>query len=170
MTISRLKELPREEIIREMAKQFGDLNPSSLEAMIMLYKFLGDYDKAFEDHFKKFGLSDGRFHVLITIKKNNNAIKATDIANNLGVSRATMTGLMDGLIKDGLISKTDCSEDRRISFVHLTEKGQELLGKVVPCHFKKLDKFSQCLNKEEVKVFKECISKLSNNLDKIAKD
>lgn len=162
-----LKELPRDETIREIAKQFGDLNPTSLEAMIVLYKFLGDYEEAFEEHFRKFGLSDGRFHVLITIKKNSNAIKATDIANNLGVSRATMTGLLDGLIKDGLVKKSDCHFDRRASYVHLTEKSEQLLEKILPCHFKKLTQFSECLSRDELRTFHECISKLSANLGKI---
>lgn len=159
-----LKKLPKEETIREIAEKFGNLEPKHIEGFVILSKFIADYERALEEHYKKFDLSDGRFMVLISIKRSPERLKATDIANELGVSRATMTGLVDSLLRDELISKSDCKEDRRISYLHLTEKAEAHLDKMFPTHFKTISNFMSCLNNTEIDELKNIATKLQQNL------
>lgn len=159
-----LKKLPREETIKEIAEKFGKLEPRCIEASVILYKFMGDYERAMEQHFQKFNLSDGRFMVLMTLLRNKEPMKATDIANELGVSRATMTGLLDSLTRDGYIAKKDCKNDRRICFLSLTDKAEKHLKEMLPEHFKQVSAFFECLSKQETGELKKIISKLQENL------
>ena len=161
-----LKTLPKEDTIRETAVRFrtNDLTAPQIESFILLNKFVADCDRALEEHYKQFDLSDGRFMVMITLKKSQERLKATDIANELGVSRATMTGLIDSLIRDEFIVKKDCKEDRRISYLELTAKAHAHLDGMFPVHFRKIAKFMNCLNEEEVAQLKSLVTTLQGNL------
>lgn len=161
---SYFKTLPREETIRETAAKFGNMNPKHIEGYILLRKFFSDYERALDSHYKKFDLSDGRFMVLITLKRSPEPLKATDIASDLGVSRATMTGLLDSLMRDEFIAKHDCKTDRRISYLTLTPKAHAHLDNMFPPHFKKISEFMSCLEDSEVDQMKSLIAKLQGNL------
>lgn len=54
------------------------------------------------------------------------------MADRAGVTRGTITGLLDGLERDGFVRRAPDPEDRRALLVHLTEAGkgrvQTLLG------------------------------------------
>jgi len=49
------------------------------------------------------------------------------IAEALGVTPPNITGIIDRLVEQGLVSRTENSEDRRIMLLEVTEKGQHLL-------------------------------------------
>ena len=52
------------------------------------------------------------------------------VADALGVSRTTVTGLLDRLEGEGLITRAIDPHDRRCFVLHLTEKGQTLVGEI----------------------------------------
>jgi MarR family transcriptional regulator, organic hydroperoxide resistance regulator len=49
------------------------------------------------------------------------------IAEALGVTPPNITGIIDRLVEQGLVSRTENSEDRRIMLLQVTDKGQQLL-------------------------------------------
>lgn len=51
----------------------------------------------------------------------------TEVAENLCVQPATVTRMLDRLVKSGLVQRRTDVDDQRVSRVYLTEKGQELL-------------------------------------------
>jgi DNA-binding MarR family transcriptional regulator len=51
----------------------------------------------------------------------------SEVAENLCVQPATVTRMLDRLVKTGLVQRRMDADDQRISRVYLTEKGQELL-------------------------------------------
>ena len=55
-----------------------------------------------------------------------------EIGRQLGVTSANITYLIDGLEKEGLVRRVVNQADRRVTFVELTEKGDELGSRVVP--------------------------------------
>ncbi len=89
-----------------------------------------------EDSFHKYDLSSGRFYVLNYLYAEdllNHAIPSpSDIAAGLGVTRATITGLLDGLQNAGYIMRQSDANDRRALTIHLTEKAHKLFEAIVP--------------------------------------
>jgi DNA-binding MarR family transcriptional regulator len=73
----------------------------------------------------------------------------SDIAEAVGVSRATITGLVDGLERDRLVQRVDHPEDRRRITVALTERGAALLDDLLPGHFHTLGRLMDGLNAGE---------------------
>lgn len=159
-----MKELPKEDILRKLSNKYGHLDKSKIELVVRLYKFSSDLEKAKETHFKQYGLSDGRFMVLMAIWEAHAPIKATDIADKLGVSRATMTGLIDSLIKDNFVEKKDCPEDRRAAYLSLSDHGHTFLKKMLPEHFLCVKNFADTITDEEAQTFLKILAKLSSGL------
>ena len=51
----------------------------------------------------------------------------TEVAENLCVQPATLTKMLDRLVRTGLVKRKMDPDDQRVSRVYLTEKGRELL-------------------------------------------
>jgi DNA-binding MarR family transcriptional regulator len=49
------------------------------------------------------------------------------VAQHLGLTTASTSRLVDGLVREGLISRLDAPEDRRRLVLTLTDKGQDVL-------------------------------------------
>ncbi len=53
-----------------------------------------------------------------------------EIATVLGVTPTNMTGIVDRLVRQGLVSRTENSEDRRSLSLRATNTGEELVNKL----------------------------------------
>jgi DNA-binding MarR family transcriptional regulator len=59
-------------------------------------------------------------------------MKMGELAEALVITRGGLTKLVDRLVKAGLIERTFCDTDRRVSYATLLPAGSELLGEMVP--------------------------------------
>jgi DNA-binding MarR family transcriptional regulator len=95
-------------------------------------------------------LSQGRFSILMLLNRHPDQPETpASLAQQAGVSRATITGLLDNLEKDGLITRGSALSDRRLTPIHLTPKGAELMDSVLPKYFQHVAKLLETLNSEE---------------------
>ncbi len=58
-------------------------------------------------------------------------LKMKDLATSLSVSMATMTGIVDRLVRQNLVERNLDQNDRRSIKAHLTPKGRTLLKKII---------------------------------------
>src|SRR6185312_1225037 len=92
-----------------------------------------------EPHFARYGLSHARFVVLMLLKRRaDHTATPAEIADEAAVTRATVTGLLDGLEGEGLVERTHRTDDRRSVRVRLTKKGLALLERILPDHYARL--------------------------------
>jgi len=80
------------------------------------------------------GLSEGRFVVLVMLQREPKGLAPSTLADRAGVTRGTITGLLDGLERDGLIRRVPDAADRRALVIRLTKRGHELAGELVTEH------------------------------------
>jgi DNA-binding MarR family transcriptional regulator len=66
-------------------------------------------------------------------------MKMGDLADALVITRGGLTKLVDRLVKAGLIERTFCETDRRVSYATLLPAGAELLEEMVPVVSAELD-------------------------------
>ena len=59
-------------------------------------------------------------------------MKMGELAEALVITRGGLTKLVDRLVKAGLIERTFCDTDRRVSYATLLPAGAELLEEMVP--------------------------------------
>jgi DNA-binding MarR family transcriptional regulator len=165
MPLLMLKDLPRYECILEVARRYPDLDPSACEAYLNILRAADEVYRQSEGFFNANDLSPGRFTVLMLLydKIAGEPIPLTpaDLAEKAGVTRATMTGLVDTLERDGLVRREHVSGDRRMMLVHVTEKGLGVIEGVLPVHFKRMAELMAPLSQPERKTLVRLLDKVA---------
>jgi DNA-binding MarR family transcriptional regulator len=72
------------------------------------------------------------------------------LAEALGVTPPNVTGIIDRLVEQGLVTRTENPEDRRIMLLQATEKGQELLNNLRERHITQMSQVLSYLTNEEL--------------------
>lgn len=145
-----LQDIPKYEVIRECSSRYPDVDPSSLAVGLVLLRVASDLLSGMEGYYAEHGLSQGRFTVLMLLNREPDAsMSPSDLAERSGVSRATMTGLLDGLERDGLIDRRASSEDRRMQRVSLSERGRTRLQDMLPEYFRRKTRVMSALDEAD---------------------
>jgi DNA-binding MarR family transcriptional regulator len=132
-----LRDVPRYENIRAAAARYPELEPASAALFLLLMRVSSDLLLASDKYLAKYGLSEGRFIVLMLLYRVANVPQNPCVlADKTGVTRATMTGLLDNLQRAGYIERQAAAEDRRMLEVKLTAKGKHFLETVMPGYFR----------------------------------
>lgn len=153
MPLLLLKDLPRYECLLECAQRFPELDPSACEVFLHLLRAGDEAFRVIDTHFQSKGLSQGRFTVLMLLLDKSSGTSASltpaQLADMSGVTRATMTGLIDTLERDGMVTRNPDPGDRRMLLVELTAKGMEFLAQMLPEHFRRIGVLMSPLNEDE---------------------
>lgn len=151
MPLLLLKNLPRYECLLEAAKEFPELDPSAAEAFLHLLRAGDEAFAVTERNLAAHNISHGRFCVLMLLWRSaqTRAAKMWDsgerspgprtpaeLADAANVTRATMTGLVDTLERDGYVKREPDPDDRRMMSVRLTARGEKFLHEFLPSHFR----------------------------------
>jgi DNA-binding MarR family transcriptional regulator len=145
-----LKGLPRYEVFREGLSSCLEIDPSACYTFLRLLHFGDELLSREEEFLAPWGTSPGRFHLLMVLLHcPEGASNPAALAEWKGVSRATITGLLDGLEKDGLIQRQADPSDRRIIRVNLTVAGRAFLEKITPTYAQWLTDIVGPLSEEE---------------------
>ena len=164
MPLLMLKDVPRYECLLKAAEKYPTLNPSASEAFLHLLR-TGDAVFAAEGaHLSGHEISQGRFTVLMLLNRCGESSTPAELAEEAGVTRATMTGLVDTLEKDELVTRKGDSADRRTVRVKLTASGRKLLDRVLPGYFALVAKMTQPLTLAERRQFVALLLKIQRGL------
>ncbi|MFD0273118.1 MarR family winged helix-turn-helix transcriptional regulator [Kitasatospora sp. NPDC127111] len=126
--------------------------------------------QAGEAHFSRFGLSTGRYRLLADLEDHGGEKSPSQLAASLGVSRATVTGLVDGLEREGLVARRPSTEDGRGNVVILTPTGAERLRELAPDHFARMEAMVSGLSIEERAVFLDLLARLVEGMSALTAD
>lgn len=88
-------------------------------------------DKACAAELASFDLTEARLSVMLVVAREPKATPAF-IASSLGVTRAAVTGLLDGLERQEYITRRGSASDRRSSAITLTSAGSAALDGLAP--------------------------------------
>jgi DNA-binding MarR family transcriptional regulator len=95
--------------------------------------------------------SPARFQILMQIwAAKGRGLPQKDIAAALGVTRATVSGLMAALERDGLVTSTMADDDRRSFLARLTRKGMTVVEKAIETNAARLRAAFTGLSPEEL--------------------
>jgi DNA-binding MarR family transcriptional regulator len=147
-----LRELPRVEVLEADARKFSSLDPPTLLAFLSVFVTATEIGRRVEPHFARFGLSQGRFTTLVALRrKPDHQATPAELADHLSVTRATVTGLLDGLEADGLVERSHRKDDRRSVSVAITKKGLSTIEKMLPDHYARIGLLMKKLTRQEKK-------------------
>ncbi len=165
-----LLDQPTEEEFQNLAHRYKGMKPSSVKAAVTLLKTGSDVLTGFEKMLKNYGLSQGRFLVLIVMNRQPDKLTTPSIlAEKIGVTRATMTGLIEGLVKDDFIKRYSHSNDRRKQNLKLTDKGVTILENLLPDYWSRIYNLMRGLTEKEEKQLVRLLGKVSDKISELAK-
>ena len=91
-------------------------------------------------------------------------VSPSELAEMSRVTRATVTGLLDGLESDGLVQRVPLAEDRRSYSICLTPKGRSFMDGMLPDHFMRMAALMSGLTESERKSLVEILFKVRAGL------
>jgi DNA-binding MarR family transcriptional regulator len=158
--------IPRKDALEKMAKSYPDFKPYYIEALQAVFHLSSDLEKAIDHHFTtRCNFSRARYLILMVLLHCEDCkMTPNEIAKKLNVTRGNMTGLVDGLIEDGFVTKIQDKEDRRQVWIEVTPKARKFLEKILPDYFKRMAKFMSVMKKEEIETLIELSRKLQTGL------
>lgn len=160
-----LRDLPKYESIQTMAKKYPDIDPSAIETWLTILQATSNLSATLDRYLAHLGISEGRFVILMLLNRDSQTgISPSAIAEKAGVSRATVTGLIDGLERDGMVERAQDPGDRRSITVKLTDKGMNFLNAMLPGHFKRIAKLMSLFSKSDRKELIGLLNRLIEGL------
>jgi len=160
-----LLDQPTEKEFQALAGRYREMSPLAVKAAVAMLRTGSDLVTGFEKLMGRYGLSQGRFLILVVMNRTPDALTSPSVlAGKIGVTRATMTRLIDGLERDGLIRRYPHREDRRRQEIKLTAKGRDLLEKILPDYWSRIDTLMQGLNETEQQAMITLLAKVAGGL------
>ena len=158
---------PKFEKLEQLAKSIPGLDREAVSACVPLLYFYREFDAALEQHYQAYGLSRGRWQVLMALYKasSGDGLTPAELADWTGVTRAAMTGLIDGLVDSGHVIREDAGADRRTYRVRLTSRATDFLASVLPDHLRRMQDLMHALTPAERDTFVDLIEKLRSRVD-----
>ena len=143
----QLKDIPDTKILKKFANRYDGVDSEKVIQFLSILRIGTDLIEVLNGFLDQYDLLQGRWWVLILLMREDDLTSTpSDLAAKAGVSKATMNGLINRLLKDGLISRTQCEEDGRSYRVTLSRSGQAKLDEVMPEYYSRLNKLMSCVS------------------------
>lgn len=88
------------------------------------------------------------------------------IKEKILIASSSTTYVIDQLEKKNYVERMVSTEDKRITYVSLSEKGNQLMTEIFPLHAKTISDCFSTLEEKELNQFIKTLGKLSRTLDK----
>jgi len=165
MPLLMLKDLPRYDCLLKAAERYPAFDLTAHDAFLHLLRtadmVFGDVDHFLNRH----NISQGRFTVMMLLHRPwIESCTPASLADESGVTRATMTGLIDTLEKDGIVERQADTHDRRTIHVRLTAQGRENVEAMLPEYLQCVSHTISPLNQKERKELVRLLQKLQEGL------
>ena len=88
----------------------------------------------------KVGLTGQHYQAMLAIRGSlqGRGVTINDLARQLLIKHNSTVGLVDRLVAHGLVTRESSAEDLRKVFLHLSRKGEQVLGRLASVHRLKL--------------------------------
>lgn len=175
MALFLMRELPTREAFHAVAqhypRMYSELDLTAVEACYFLLRTGSDLLANFEASLSRHGISQGRFVVLLLLLRSlGKWIRPSRLAEQAGVSRATMTRFLNGLERDGLIERTRQNGDRRVVSVRLTPQGRKMLEKIFPSYHRRFALVMEKFSEQERHMLIHLLSKVNAKIPSLSKE
>ena len=115
--------------------------------------------RVYRNRLSQYGLSQPQFFLLIALYESDD-ILITRLAEKVALDKSTLTGILDRLERDGLVTRLASPGDRRALTVHLTEKARLLQNNLTQIYNETNQLFFLRLSDHERVIFDEILKKL----------
>jgi DNA-binding MarR family transcriptional regulator len=110
-------------------------------------------------------LSLARFDLLATLAREDGQTLAA-LSRKLLVTAGNLTGLVDRAARDGIVERRPDANDRRLTRVNLTPKGQKLAAQAIKRHARLAEDLVASLDRRDRESLRELLGRLRESIQK----
>ncbi|QDY82824.1 MarR family transcriptional regulator [Paenibacillus polymyxa] len=96
--------------------------------------------KEVEEQLQFFNLTLGKLYLLVSLKRLGKTAQPSELSDALSLTRANISGLLNTLESNCLVSRRVDSSNRRRILVQMTDASEKLLEEVLPVYVQTLSK------------------------------
>jgi DNA-binding MarR family transcriptional regulator len=113
----------------------ADSEDSAFRALIRTFGLL---ERVMNPYFAAFGISGAQWGALRCLyraqQENRESVTVTELSQRLLIRPPSVTGVVDRLVRDGLVSRQAPAADMRVRQIRLTSKGRQIVEQVLAGH------------------------------------
>src|SRR3989441_12908124 len=160
-----LRLSPRYQLLLDLARQVPEANIAAVETYLYFSRVASDLFANQQAFYDRYGLSDGKLVVLMLLRQApHHRLTPSALAEAAGVTRGTMTGLLTGLERSGLVKRDEHPEDGRMFSIELTEAALDLFERILPERINRIMQFMSSLTEEEQHQLRAFLEKMERGL------
>lgn len=165
-----LQELPsHEELQNSISRMHEGSDPWILYSNLQFLKVATELENQFDSFLAPHGLSSGRFTLLYILNDNPAGIIPSELSNRVGVTQATISGLINSMEKAELVKREMHEKDGRSFVIKLTDKGQALIRDLIPQWVPKVSNFWGQFSAEERPLISGILEKMMKHASGLPK-
>jgi MarR family 2-MHQ and catechol resistance regulon transcriptional repressor len=124
-----VSEMAKSMLQRELKKKRPFDSPEQ-ETALQILRTNDQLQNRLGRFFRSYGLTSSQYNVLRILRGEGKPLPSLEIAERMVQVVPAITGLIDRLEKQDLVARRRCEEDRRVVYVELTAKGEQLLAQI----------------------------------------
>jgi MarR family transcriptional regulator, 2-MHQ and catechol-resistance regulon repressor len=142
-------------------------SPSPLHTWLVMLKFWQSIGRYLRPTMSAVELGESDFRVLeVLLHKGPMPVNA--IGPKVDLNPGSVSVAVDRLYKKGFVSRVECSSDRRIRTVALTEKGREMFVPLFRRHAALIKRAFQDVSSEELQQLETVLKKIGKRAESLA--
>ncbi|TYB56220.1 MarR family transcriptional regulator [Nonomuraea sp. PA05] len=107
---------------------------------------------------------------VVMVLSMNGSASGQDLSHNLGVGLGTVTGIVDRLVAQGLVSRHEDPHDRRVRRVELTPAGAGLIEEINNAGIQQYRRIMEHLDTETLRTLDDVSRKIRDVAEKLTPD
>ena len=160
-----LRLSPRQQLFLDLVRQAPEADIAAIETYFYFTRVASDLFANQQAFFGRYELSEGKLVVLQLLRQAPHyRLTPSALAEAAGVTRGTMTGLLAGLERSGLVKRDEHPEDGRMFSIELTEAALNLFERILPERINTIMQFMSSLTEEEQHQLRAFLQKMERGL------
>lgn len=162
-----MRELPSPEFVERFINAQGEpVQGIRVLAGLRLLMVANGLRSAIEAEFAADGISIARMQLLVLLFRSHGQREAPSrLAEQAGVSTATITGVVDTLARQGFVTREAHADDRRRMDVVLTDAGRDFLKWIAPRQARRVRALLARLADDEVPVLHSMLDRVEAGIE-----
>jgi DNA-binding MarR family transcriptional regulator len=136
-----------------------------------LIRTFGLLERVMNPYFARFGISGAQWGVLRSLyraqQQGHDSINVTALSQQLLIRPPSVTGVVDRLVRQELVTREAKATDMRVRHIGLTSKGRELVERVLQVHGEQIAKVLSGLDAAEQMQMHQLLNKLEVHLHEL---
>lgn len=112
---------------------------------------------------QKYDITPEQWNVLLSLSKEEK-VNQKQLSKKVDKDQATLVRILDILEKKELVERKSSREDRRAFFIDVTDKGRELVNKLIPFISGIFEQMLNNISIEEIDTYRKVLMKINENI------